>query len=109
MLILLANEPRAYRESIAKLFRQLRPNVEAHAAAPEGLEARTAELAPDMVVCSEATGIVRERVPLWVELYPDYGSRSVVSIEGSCTTIEEIQLSDLLSILDRAECRVEQG
>ncbi len=103
MLVLLANEPRAYRESIAEAFRQLRPNVEVITAEPEKLEARILGLAPDVVICSEATGVVRERVPFWVELYPEYGSRSVVSVQGRCTTIEEIQLSDLLSIVDRAE------
>ena len=103
VLILLANEPRAYRESIAQVFRQLRPGVEVITAEPEELEASILELAPEMVVCSEATGVVRERVPVWVELYPDYGSRSVICLEGMCKTIEEIELSDLLSILDRAE------
>ncbi len=107
MLILLANEPRAYRESIAQVLQQLRPGVEVITAEPEELEARILGLAPEMVICSEVTGVVRERVPVWVELYPDYGSRSVVSIEGRCTTIEEIQLSDLLSILDRAERRAQ--
>lgn len=59
-------------------------------------------LAPDLVVCSEATGVVRERVPFWIELYPGYGSESVVSSEGVRSTIEEIHLSDLLSVVDRA-------
>jgi hypothetical protein len=103
VLILLANEPRAYRGSIAEVFRRLRPNVEVITTEPEELEARILRLAPDMVICSDATSVVRERVPFWVELYPEYGSRSAVGIEGRRTTIEEIQLSDLLSILDRAE------
>jgi hypothetical protein len=72
-------------------------------AGPEELDARILGLAPNMVICSETTSVVRERVPIWVELYPDYGSSSVVGIEGRRTTIEEIQLSDLLSIVDRAE------
>ncbi len=75
----------------------------------EELEARILELAPNMVVCSEATSVVRERVSVWVELYPDYGSSPVVGIEGRRTTIEEIQLSDLLSIVDRAERLAQQG
>ena len=103
MLVLLANEPRAYRESIAEVFRQLRPNAEVITAEPEELEARISGLAPDVVICSEVTDVVRERVPFWVELYPDYGARSVLSVQGRCTTIEEIRLSDLLSIIDLAE------
>jgi hypothetical protein len=102
-LVLLANEPRAYRESIAHVFRQLRPNVEVMTAEPEELEDCVLRLAPEMVVFSEATGLVRERVPVWVELYPEYGQRSVVGVGEERSTIEEIQLSDLLSVVDRAE------
>jgi len=102
-LVLLANEPRAYRESIAHVFRQLRPNVEVMTAEPEELEDCVLRLAPEMVVFSEATGLVRERVPVWVELYPEYGQRSVVGVGEERSTVEEIQLSDLLSVVDRAE------
>jgi hypothetical protein len=100
--VLLANEPRAYRESIAQVFRLLRPNVEVVTAEPRELEDQILRLAPEMVICSEATSIVREHVPVWVELYPGYGPRSVVGIGEERSTIEEIQLSDLLSIVDRA-------
>lgn len=102
-LVLLANEPRAYRESIAQVFAHLRPGVEVMTAEPDELTERVLSHGPVMVVCSEATGVVRERVPFWVELYPGYESRSVVSLEGRRSTIEEIELSDLLAVLDRAE------
>ena len=97
-LVLLANEPRAYRESIAQVFRQLRPNLEA---ITEELEDRVLRLAPEMVIFSEATGVVRERVPVWVELYPGYGPESVVGVRGERSTVEEMQLSDLLLVVDR--------
>ena len=100
VLVLLTNEPRAYRESIAQVFRQLRPNVEVVTAEPDELEDRVLSLAPQMVIFSEATGLVRERVPIWVELYPGYGSRSVIGVGEERSTIEEIELSDLLSIVD---------
>jgi hypothetical protein len=103
VLVLLANEPRAYRESIAQVFRQLRPNVEVVTAEPDELEERVLSLAPEMVIFSEATGLVRESVPVWVELYPGYGPRSVIGVGEERSTVEEIQLSDLLSALDRAE------
>jgi hypothetical protein len=51
---------------------------------------------------SEATGVVSERVQVWVELYPGYGPESVVGVGEERSTIEEIQLSDLLSVMDRA-------
>jgi hypothetical protein len=100
VLVLLANEPRAYRESIAQVFRQLRPNVEVVIAEPDELEDRVLSLAPQMAIFSEATGLVRELVPIWVELYPGYGPRSVIGVGEERSTIEEIELSDLLSIVD---------
>jgi hypothetical protein len=106
---LLANEPRAYRETIAQVFGQLRPNVEVMTAEPGELEDRVLRHEPTMVICSEATGVVRERVPFWIELYPRYEARSVVSLEGARSTIEEIQLSDLLAVLDRAERLAQRG
>ena len=51
---------------------------------------------------SEATGVVREPVAVcWVELYSGYVLESVIGVGGERSTIEEIQLSDLLSVIDR--------
>ena len=99
--VLVANEPRAYREGIAAAIRVLRPCVEVTTVEPERLEGSIPRLAPDMVVCNRATGAVREEVPVWVELYPDYASWSVVSVRGTRSTLPEIQLLDLISIVDR--------
>ena len=101
-VVLLANEPRAYRESIAQVFAQLRPHLEVLTLEPGDLEESVLRYDPEVVVCSEATGVVREHVPFWIELYPGYGSRSVISSKGARSTIEEIQLSDLLSVVDSA-------
>ena len=45
--------------------------------------------------------MVRERVPVWVELYLGYVLESVIGVGGERSTIEEIQFSDLLSVIDR--------
>lgn len=100
--VLLANEPRSYRESIAAVFRQLRPDVDVEVAEPEALESSVSRLLPDVAICSRVTGGVRELVPVWVELYPGHSTRSVASERGKRTEYAEIQLGDLLSIVDRA-------
>jgi hypothetical protein len=99
--ILLANEPRAYREAIAQAIHQLRPDVEIETAEPPDLDSSIRRFVPDMVVCSEATDTVRSNVRVWVELYPEHNSRSVANIAGKYEEYPEIQLSDLLSIVDR--------
>jgi hypothetical protein len=97
----LANEPRAYREVIAQALRHLRPDVEVETAQPRDLDSSIRRFVPDMVVCSEATDMVRSSVQVWVELYPGYKSRSVANIAGKYEEYAAIQLSDLLSIVDR--------
>ena len=101
--VLLANVPRAYREAIASAIRALRPNVEVETTEPDELDGRIRRFAPDVVVCSEATEIVRSNVPIWIELYPEHGSRSIATIGGERKEYAEIQLPDLIAIVDRAE------
>jgi hypothetical protein len=101
--VLMANEPRAYREGIAAVIGQLRPEVEVKTVEPSALDASISRLSPDMVVCSKATDALKGSVRVWVELYPDNASWSVASIGGKRMEYEEIQLPDLLSIVDKAE------
>ncbi len=99
----MANEPRAYREVIAETLQALRPGLEFALSEPGSLEEIIPVVQPHMVVCNEASATVRGSVPVWVELYADHGARSVVSIGGKSSVIEDMQLSDLLSIVDQTE------
>ncbi len=101
--MLMANEPRAYREGIAAVIGQLRPTVEIETVEPSALDDSIDRFSPDMVICSKATEVLKERVRVWVELYPENGALSVANIGGRRTEYTEIQLPDLLSIVDKAE------
>ena len=100
--IVLANDPRSYREAMAEVIRRTRPGLLVETTDPASLDAFIAPPGPDMVVCSEATDLVRSKVPVWVELYPDHGSHSLASIRGDLEKHEDMQLPDLLAIVDRA-------
>ena len=99
--ILVACELQSYRQALAAAFRELRPDVEVFEAEMEDLDQEVERLGPHLVVCSKLTAQVEDRAPSWVELYPNHGSRSVVSVLGERSSVEELQLSDLLSIIDR--------
>jgi hypothetical protein len=101
--VLMANEPRAYREGIAAVISQLRPAVEVETVEPDALDDSIKRYVPDMVICSKATETLKGRVKVWVELYPENGAISVASIGGRRMEYTEIQLPDLLSIVDKAE------
>jgi hypothetical protein len=99
----MANEPRAYREGIAAVIGQLRPTVEIQTVEPSAMDDSIDRFSPDMVICSKATEVLKDRVRVWVELYPENGALSVANIGGRRMEYTEIQLPDLLSIVDKAE------
>jgi hypothetical protein len=71
--VLVANELASYRESIAAVLRYSFPDLEVFEATSADLNREVLRLRPELVICSKATSLVRDRVPNWVELYPSAG------------------------------------
>ena len=100
--VLVANEPRAYRETLAAAFQRLRPQIEIRTIETPELDAAVLELVPRVVVCSQLTPTVERAVPAWVLLYPEGQRTAVLSIANVPTTVDEIGLAALLSLIDEA-------
>lgn len=100
--VLLANEPRSYRQAIAGALQALRPDVEFEETEPERLDVEVGRRALQLVICSHVTPAVQAAAPSWVELYTDHGSISSVSIHLERFTVKGMEISDLLLIVDRA-------
>ena len=100
--MLLANELRSYREAIAGVIRELRPDVEVAETEQAALDRELRRGAPQLVICSRATPSVRTAAPSWVELYTDNGSLSSVNIHQELSAVEGMEISDLLRIVDKA-------
>jgi hypothetical protein len=96
--ILVANDLTSYRQTIAIVIREMHPDVEVFEVEPESLDTEVARLRPDLVICSRVTYLVRDMVPSWVELYPDCESFSTLCVGGERRAMEDVQLSDLLSL-----------
>src|SRR5215213_3644843 len=99
--ILVANELTSYRQTIAIVLRELHPGVEVYEADPETLEGEVERLDPDLVICSRVTATVREKATNRVELYPECKPFSTFCIGGERRAMEDVQLSDLLSVCAR--------
>ena len=99
--ILLANELRFYRQTMAISLQGLRP-AEVTAIEPESFEAEVERRRPHVVLCSRTTPAVRRFVPIWVELYREHdASVSHVSVYGvRSKVVGGIDLGDVLSIID---------
>ena len=98
--VILANEPRAYREVISAVLKELRPDMEVFTIEPKDLDREFVRLVPHLVVCNRLTGLVGRGAPGWIELYPDGASHAVVSLAGDRTTYTYMDLETLISILD---------
>lgn len=103
LCILVANEPRAYRDAIAGALRRLRPHAEVIMAKPDALDAEVARVAPHMVLCGVATLAVQASAITWIELYPRGESLAVISIAGQRSTLTNVDLAALLALVDQTE------
>jgi hypothetical protein len=105
--ILVANEPRSYREVIAGTLQVLRPHLEVIVVEPEDLDRDVVRLAPNLVLCSRLSEAVEIHALAWVVLYPNGETRAVISIAGQCDTVSaDLPFPRLLSVIDEVERRM---
>ena len=97
-LVFIANEPRAYRETIATALGMLRPEAEVVVVEPEALETAIACQQPDVAFCSQITPAVKT-VATWVLLYPDGANSAVINVRGAESTTSELSLLDLAQVI----------
>ena len=103
--ILIANQLASYRESIAMVFRLSLPDLDVYEAESADLNREVVRLRPELVICSRVTPLVEERVPNWIELYPDCEKDSTFHVAGERSTTEQVELSDLLAVVDQSFAR----
>lgn len=103
MRILVANDPRSYREVIAAAVQALRPHIEVILAAPDTLDHEVSRLEPQLVVCSALTDTVQQQPLSWIMLYPEGKTEAVISIAGKTTTVGDLEFDRLLALIDETE------
>lgn len=101
MMVVFAIEPRSYRQVMGRAIQALRPHVEVVVLAPETLETAVARLDPDLVFANRPEGGGRRAA--WVEFRPYEEPPARVRLAGRSWEVEDVDLPDLLSIVDRAE------
>ncbi|CAN5640915.1 hypothetical protein BH24ACT18_BH24ACT18_09440 [soil metagenome] len=103
--VLVANELTSYRESIAAVLRSSFPDLEVFEATSADLNREVLRVRPELVICSRVTSLVKERVPNWVELDPECEHSSTFCLDGEQSLREQVDLSDLISVVDRPAAR----
>lgn len=101
LTVLLANEPRAYRDTIAVALGLLRPEIEVVVTDPETLDETVMLHAPQVVICSYLTSVVETQVPTWILLYPDGAMGALIHLRGARTAMSEIDLEGIVGLIDQ--------
>jgi hypothetical protein len=98
-LVLVANEPRVYRETIALALSALHPEAEVIAVEPSELDDEIERRQPDLALCIQLSRVVEAAVPTWILLYPEGANMAVVSIGGECSTTGGLALDELAAFI----------
>lgn len=109
MRILLANEPRSYREAFADAFRALRPHVEVITVEPEALEEVVLRLSPDLVVCSRTTPAIRAATDSWMEVRVEGELLVMRTSDTDRSNDPNPGLETLLAFVDRSDGDARSG
>lgn len=99
--VLLANEPRAYRDTIAVALRMLRPEILVIVSEPDMLDGGILQHTPEVVISSHLTSLLESRVPTWVVLYPNGALNVLLNDNGTRTMLSEMDLDALIDLVDR--------
>jgi hypothetical protein len=102
MVVLIAIEPRSYRQVIGRTIQALRPHIEVVVLDPDTLGAGVARLEPELVFANRPASS-SSGGPAWVEFRPYEEPPARVRLAGRTWELEAVELSDLLSIVDEAE------
>ncbi len=103
MRVVVACEPRYYREVVGESIRGLRPAVEVVIVDPEELADGVSHLDPDLVISVRPASLDPGGRSAWVEFVPYEKPAATVSIGGRRQELEELMLEDLLWVVDQAD------
>lgn len=101
--VIVAIEPRSYRQVIGEAIRVLRPHIEVVVLDPDTLRAGVRRLAPELVFANQPDTCVSAERSAWVEFRPYEKPSARICLAGRRWELEEVELEDLLSIVDETE------
>jgi hypothetical protein len=99
--IIIANEPRSYREALAGVLKEMRPRDAVSSVEPGDVEHALRQSPGALVVCSEVSTAVVELAGAWVRLGED-GEVAVSSGADVETMAHRVGLDAVLDAVDAA-------
>lgn len=109
MKVVLANNPRSYRESLMSVFQRLQPEVSFVMVDPGEVARAVQEQTPQLVVCSELNTAIETYARGWIVLPADGQSAAVMNITGELNLVANLDLAGLVDVIDHVHHGVSRG
>ena len=103
MRVLIAVVPRMYRNTLERVLKQERPNLEVKSTDPEDLDREMSRFKPHLLVCSELSPKVDDVVLSWVHVLYNDSLSANVRVGERQSTLQDASLEDLLRVIDKTE------
>lgn len=100
MRLLIANDPRSYRDVLVGAVRLARPAVDIREVNPVDIAAEAARYTPDLIICSDMPADVDGTSCDWVLLSPDGRSSVRTMIAGRHELLPYLEFRDLVALID---------
>lgn len=97
--ILVANEPRVYRDTLGVALKMLRPDVEVLVVDPDSLDEHVQRHTPAFVICSQLTTVVETQVSAWLLLYPNGEMSALKCVDGVRQELGAIDLASVFGLI----------
>jgi len=101
--VIIAIEPRSYRQIIGEAIRTLRPHIEVVVLEPDTLRAGVTRLDPELVLANQPDTFAPDGRSAWVEFRPYEDPPARICLAGRRWELEAVELDDLLSLIDQTE------
>ncbi len=98
--VLIASEPRAYREVLAGTLAELRPRILVHHLEPAELDETTRRLCPALVICSQLSAIVQAHAGAWLLLPPEGAAWAAIGTGERGRALPATDLAAVLTAID---------
>lgn len=103
MQVIVAIEPRSYRQVIGEVIQALRPHLEVTILDPITLRAGVERLDPELVLSNQPDTFASTERSAWVEFLPYEQPPARICLAGQRRELEAVELEDLLSMVDETE------
>lgn len=103
MRVLLAFDPRLYREAVARMIWEMRPHLAVITTGPDGLDRKLERLEPHLVLLDGSPARIPTGVFAWVRVTSADQLNATACVDGRYSHIERMRVDDLLAIIDEAE------